>query len=105
MSIRTFDPALWSRHIPTGGDYGQHVPTPSGSVLLDGSIYAQALVPDVDSIQQSPAAVKVIMERFRSAVCGKAGEGSVVRLAELEAYTTNDGQDALKARFAYSQAQ
>lgn len=101
MSINTFDAALWVQHAPTGGDYGDHITTPGGSVLLDGSCYAQAAVLDLDSVQESPAAVERVMRCLISSVKEHTG-AAVVRLAELEAYTTRDGADALNARFAYS---
>lgn len=105
MSVSKFDPALWSGYVPTGSDYGEHIPTPSGSVLLDGTIYAQCQVPDVDKAQEDPSEVArymlLLYIHVCAEVCKNTGTDSVVRLVELEAYTTRHDVDALKARFAF----
>lgn len=104
MSINTFDAARWAQHVPTGGNYGDHTPTRSGAVLMDGACFVRVAVPDVDRIQKDPAAVERVMHRLISSVKEHTG-AAVVRLSDLEAYTLRSGSDALKARFAYSQAQ
>lgn len=67
MSISTFDAAIWRQYAPTGADYGDHVQTSSGSVLLDGCCFVSAAVRDVDHSQKDP----VIMERIDGDTGGK----------------------------------
>ncbi len=101
MSISTFDAAVWRQYAPTGADYGDHVQTSSGSVLLDGCCFVSAAVRDVDRAQAAPAVMERVMHRLVSSVKENTG-AAVVRLSDLEAYTLRSGSDALKARFAYS---
>ena len=104
MSIQTFDASIWRQYAPTGADYGDHAPTRSGSVLLDGCCFVSAAVQDVDHAQEDPATMERIMKRLTSSVKEHTA-AAVVRLADLEAYTLRNGSDALKARFAYSHPQ
>ena len=101
MSISTFDAAVWRQYAPTGADYGDHIQTSSGSVLLDGCCFVSAAVRDVDHSQKDPVIMERIMERLTSRVKAHTA-AAAVRLADLEAYTLRNGVDALKARFAYS---
>lgn len=100
MSVKTFDASIWRRYAPASADYGDHTPTRSGAVLMDGACFLRVAVPDADRIQKDPAAVERVMHRLISSVKENTG-AAVVRLVELEAYTTRHDVDALKARFAF----